>query len=246
MSLPVLTCAGVGVHYPGREQPALSGVHLTLLSGQRLAVLGRNGSGKTSLLLVPTGLVPYTGWVEVAGMPVGPAHLGEVRRRLSVLFAVPEDQLLFPRVLDDVAFGLRSRPLREGNVTQNPDHRTANEIAHTWLERLGVAHLAGEATHRLSHGEKLRVALAGALAPGPDLLLLDEPSAALDPPARTALALLLAGLPATLLVATHDVSFAAEACTHWLLLREGRPEGPVRPISELPTDQDDLFGPASF
>ena len=244
MSLPVLTCAGVSVHYPGRERPALSGVHLTLLSGQRLAVLGRNGSGKTSLLLVPTGLVPYTGWVEVAGRPVGPAHLGEVRRRLGVLFAVPEDQLLFPRVLDDVAFGLRNRPVREATPARPP--RPANEIARTWLERLGVAHLAGESTHRLSHGEKLRVALAGALAPGPDLLLLDEPSAALDPPARTALARLLAGLPATLLIATHDVSFAAAACTHWLLLRDGRPEGPVRPVSELPADPEALFGPAGF
>jgi cobalt/nickel transport system ATP-binding protein len=234
MSLPVLTCAGVGVHYPGRERPALSGVHLTLLSGQRLAVLGRNGSGKTSLLLVPTGLVPYTGWVEVSGTPVGPPHLGEVRRRLGVLFAVPEDQLLFPRVLDDVAFGLRGRPGK------------AETAAHAWLERLGVAHLAGASTHRLSHGEKLRVALAGALAPGPDLLLLDEPSAALDPPGRIALARLLAGLPTTLLIATHDLSFAAEACTHWLLLREGRPEGPVRPVSELSADPDALFGPAGF
>ncbi len=246
MSLPVLTCAGVGVHYPGRERPALAGVHLTLLSGQRLAVLGRNGSGKTSLLLVPTGLVPYTGWVEVAGTPVGPAHLGEVRRHLGVLFAVPEDQLLFPQVLDDVAFGLRGRRGGEGIPARAPDTRRANEIARTWLERLGVAHLAGESTHRLSHGEKLRVALAGALAPGPDLLLLDEPSAALDPPARTALARLLADLPATLLIATHDVSFAAAACTHWLLLREGRPEGPVRPVAELPADPDALFGPAGF
>jgi cobalt/nickel transport system ATP-binding protein len=244
VSLPVLTCAGVGVHYPGRERPALSGVHLTLLSGQRLAVLGRNGSGKTTLLLVPTGLVPYTGWMEVAGTPVGPAHLGEVRRRLGVLFAVPEDQLLFPRVLDDVAFGLRSRSEKTGIPTRTP--QPADEVARTWLERLGVVHLAGESTHRLSHGEKLRVALAGALAPGPDLLLLDEPSAALDPPGRTALARLLAGLPAPLLVATHDVLFAAEACTHWLLLQEGRPAGPVRPISELPADPEALFGPAGF
>ncbi len=239
MSPPVLRMEGVGVRFPDRGQPVLDGVDLELAPGQRLAVLGRNGSGKTTLLGVPAGLVPFTGRVTVSGTELGPGTLDRVRRDLGVLFAVPEDQLLFPRVLDDVAFGLRGRRPAEGGP--HPGRGGVEGTARAWLDRFGVGHLTEEPTYRLSHGEQLRVALAGALAPGPGLLLLDEPSAALDPSGRVTLAGMLRGLPAAMLMATHDLEFARAAATHWVVLQGGRLAGPVRPVEELPDDPLALF-----
>ena len=126
---------------------------------------------------------------------------------------MPEDQLLFPKVIDDVAFGLvrRGTPALEayGKATQV-------------LDSLGVAGLAEAPLHHLSHGQKLRVALAGALIAEPSMLLLDEPSAGLDPPGRRGLVRVLAAESAAMLVATHDFEFAARLCTRFILLDQGR------------------------
>ena len=125
---------------------------------------------------------------------------------------MPEDQLLFPRVIDDVAFALsrRGTPMVEA---------TAKAIA--VLASLGIAELAEMSLHQLSHGQKQRVALAGALIAEPPLLLLDEPSAGLDPPAKHGLAGLLRKAGAAMLVATHDLAFAERGCDRFVMLEQG-------------------------
>ena len=193
--------------------PVLRDVNLSIAPGERVGLVGLNGSGKTSLLMAVVGLVPFEGEILVAGTRVERASLGRVRDRVGFLFNVPEDQLLLPRVRDDVAFGA----IRAGVPAP-----AARAQAEETLAALGVAALAGEPVHHLSHGQKQRVALAGALVRQPPLLLLDEPSAALDPPAVRRLAALLSGLPSAMLVATHDLAFAAQLCHRVVLLEEGR------------------------
>ena len=121
--------------------------------------------------------------------------------------------MLFPKVIEDVAFGLVRRGL--------PPHE-ASERAVRVLESLGIRNLADSPVHHLSHGQKQRVALAGALITDPPVLLLDEPSAGLDPPGRRRLERLLSEMPAAMLVATHDLEFAARTCSRFLVLERGR------------------------
>jgi cobalt/nickel transport system ATP-binding protein len=203
----------VAVQHPGAPGPVLSGVDLVLAPGERVALLGLNGSGKTSLLLALVGLVPHTGEIRVAGLRLEPRSLAGVRERIGFVGNVPEDQLLLPTVLDDVSLGLVRRGLPRD---------AAGARARAALAALGADDLADAPVHRLSHGQKQRVALAGALVIDPGLLLLDEPSAGLDPPARRALAALLAAHPAAVLVATHDLALVRGLCSRHVLLEGGR------------------------
>ena len=213
MSEPALAFRDVEVRYEPGAKATLAGLSFEIAAGQRVALLGLNGSGKTTLLMAAVGLVPHSGEIRIGGVVLQRSSLRSIRDQVGFLFNVPEDQLVFPKVIDDVAFGL----LRKGMA---PSSAAAKALRA--LEALGVGHLAESPVHSLSHGQKQRVALAGALAVEPRLILLDEPSAALDPPARHALARLLSGLDAAMIVATHDLGFAASVCNRFLVLEEGR------------------------
>ncbi len=213
MSRPALELRDVTVRYHQEDRPILAGVSFALAPGERAALLGLNGSGKTTLLSAVAGLVAHEGEIRVAGDRLDHRTVGRIRDGLGFLFNVPEDQLLFPRVLDDAAFGLVRRGLPPA---------AALESARRALGVLGVEALAEAPLHHLSHGQKQRVALAGALVTEPSLLLLDEPTAGLDPPGRRALSGLLGELDAAMLLATHDLAFAAGLCTRFLVLDEGR------------------------
>ncbi len=192
--------------------PVLAGVSFSLAVGQRAALVGLNGSGKTTLLLAAVGVLPFAGAIRVAGTPLTPRTAGQLRRRVGFLFNVPEDQLLFPDAVEDTALALLQRG--EG-------HEAAMDRARAMLTALGVGEAMDAPVAQLSHGQKQRVALAGALVARPPLLLLDEPSAGLDPPGKLELARLLASLDAAMLIATHDVQFAARICRRFLLLEGG-------------------------
>jgi energy-coupling factor transporter ATP-binding protein EcfA2 len=223
---PALALEGVHVRYPGSGSSALSDVTLAVAHGERVALLGLNGSGKTTLLLAVVGLVPFTGRITVGGQPVEKRTLEEVRRRVGFLFSVPDDQVLFPRVLDDVAFGLRGRGV--------PREQSAAR-AMAALTDMGAAHLAEASPHRLSLGQRKRVALAGTLVTDPVLLLLDEPSGGLDPRGCRELERALEAFPGGVLMATHDFAFAERTCARVVVLGEGRvvADEPVTPGGAL-------------
>ncbi len=199
--------------YPGGG-PVLSGIDLSIQSGERVAVLGPNGAGKTTLVLHLNGILsPDAGRVRIGGLEVSRRSLREVRRRVGVVFQDPDDQLFMPTVGADVAFG----PSNLGVTGDDLAERVRSA-----LTAVGMAAAVGEAPHRLSLGQRRRVAVATVLAMGPEVLVLDEPTANLDPRARRELSGVLASLAVTTVVVTHDLPYALELCERAVILDGGR------------------------
>ena len=219
----------------------LAGLDLTVAHGERVAVLGPNGAGKTTLMLHLNGLLRGEGELEVAGLSVCGDTLGALRARVGLVFQDPDDQLFMPTVAEDVGFGPRNLGLGDAEVLE----RTRRALGAVRMEKAGA-----RPPHQLSMGERRRVAIAGVLAMEPELLVLDEPSANLDPRARRELLDVLAALDRTLLVVTHDLAFAAELCERAVILSHGRiaADGPCAELLADPEllTRHDLELPAGF
>jgi len=209
---PVLSVENLCYSYSS-GRPVLTSVSFEIAPGESVVLLGPNGSGKTTLLLHLNGILKGNGRVMVGGVPVEPPHLSAIRRRVGFLFQDPGDQLFLPSVLEDVMFA----PLQAGAAPA-----AAEALARESLRRVGIEHLAGSAPYTLSAGEKQRAAMAGILATSPELIVLDEPTTHLDPPARRSLIELLQSLPQARLVATHDGAFARAVSHRALFLERGR------------------------
>ena len=207
-----LKCRNVTLRHEPDAAPTLSDVSLCIEEGERVALVGLNGTGKTTLLMSLVGLVPHEGEIAIGGEMLDRRSIAKLRRQVGFLFNVPEDQLLFPRVIEDVAFGL----LQAGKSQEE-----SFALARDTLTRLGVGALADKPLHHLSHGQKQRVALAGAMVTEPPLLLLDEPTAGLDPPGKLELATLLCDQGSAQLIATHELDFADQVCSRVILLEAG-------------------------
>jgi cobalt/nickel transport system ATP-binding protein len=215
-----VSVAGLRFAYPDGTV-ALHGVDLEIGRGERVAVLGPNGAGKSTLVLHLNGIHrPQRGGVVIDGLPVDRANLAEIRRRVGIVFQDPDDQLFMPTVGDDVAFGPAQAGLRDAEL----DRRVTAA-----LEAVGMGEQRQAAPHHLSFGQRRRVAIATVLATEPRVLVLDEPTANLDPAARRELTAVLASLDLTLLVVTHDLPYALETCSRALILDRGRivADGPV-------------------
>lgn len=206
MSEPTALVALRGASYAYEDGPVvLSGLDFDVCEGRALALLGRNGSGKTTLMrLLSGGLRPHEGRLTVEGAPVTYDRKGLTRLRTTVQLVVqdPDDQLFAASVAQDVSFG----PLNLG--LPDPEVRARVDEALTALDITG---LADRPTHLLSYGQRKRTAIAGAVAMRPRVLILDEPTAGLDPDGQERLLATLDGLRAsgtTVVMATHDVDLA--------------------------------------
>jgi energy-coupling factor transport system ATP-binding protein len=205
--------------YPGGDTPALDDVTLALEPGELLVLLGPSGSGKSTLLRALSGLVPhfhggrFSGRVEVAGTDTRTARPAELAGAVATLFQDPEDQVVFGRVENEVAFGLENLGVSPHEIL--PRARKA-------LAEVGAEHLAGRRTETLSAGELQRVCLASALALGPELLLLDEPTSQLDPLSAEAFLDLAASLGAAVVVSEQRPSRPLARCDRVLFLEQGR------------------------
>ena len=236
----VLDARDLRYRYPdGRE--ALRGIDLDVGHGERVAVLGPNGAGKTTFVYHLNGLLRGSGRLEVAGIQVEDRTIPELRSRVGLVFQDPDDQLFMPTVREDVAFG----PLNLGLTREQALVRVEEALA-----AVRMSHAADRAPHQLSMGERRRVAIATVLAMEPELLVLDEPTANLDPRARRGLLEVLERIDRTMLVVTHDLPFAAELCQRAVILSQGRiaADGPCAAIlaDGERLAQHDLELPAGF
>jgi cobalt transport protein ATP-binding subunit len=212
-AVPLVSVEGLLFRYPNGHQ-ALHGLDLRIEPGEKVALIGPNGAGKSTLMLHLNGIyLPSEGRVSVAGLPVTRENLARIRAIVGLVFQDPDDQLFSPTVYDDVAFG----PIHMGLPREEVDERVARALA-----AVGLAGLERRQPFHLSIGQRKRAALATVLSMSPSLLVLDEPSAGLDPRGRRELINLLRGLDETLLVSTHDIRLVAEVFPRTVILDDGR------------------------
>jgi cobalt transport protein ATP-binding subunit len=201
-------------YHDGRA--VLHDVNLTIGQGEKVALVGPNGAGKSTLILHLNGIFGSndgSGGVRVMGQALSKDNLGMIRAQVGLVFQDPDDQLFSPTVFDDVAFG----PLHMGF----PEDEVRRKVA--WaLEQVGMSDYAERVSHHLSIGEKKRVAIATVLSMSPEILVLDEPSAGLDPRARRSLIYLLNDMTQTILVSTHDMRLVEELFPRIVIMDEGR------------------------
>jgi cobalt/nickel transport system ATP-binding protein len=212
---PVIEARGLRYRYDDGTL-ALDGVDFRLDPGEIVALLGPNGSGKTTFALMLDGLLNGEGEISVCGLRLERRNLSAIRRKIGMVFQDSEEQLFMPTVLEDVAFG----PLSQG-MRREP----ALDAALRALEQVGMREAARKAPYHLSAGEKRRVALAGVLVANPEILILDEPTTYLDPPGQRELVQLLKGLPQAKILVTHDTSFARALAQRAVFFEKGRVAG---------------------
>ena len=199
---------------------ALNGISFAAQAGKVTGILGSNGAGKSTLFLNLNGvLTPQGGEVLLDGQPVSYARrdLPELRRKVGVVFQDPDDQLFSADVYRDVSFGAVNLGLPEAEVRRRVEDA---------MERTGITALRDKPTHALSYGQKKRVAIAGVLVMEPSVMILDEPTAGLDPQGVSDIMGLLSEIRKTLgitiILATHDMDIIPLYCDHVYLLSGGR------------------------
>ena len=193
---------------------ALEDIDLDIRQGERVALVGASGAGKSTLLLHLNGILRGTGTVRILGQSVADGDLKFVRKQVGLVFQDPNDQLFCPTVYEDIAFG----PLNLSAAPQEVSRKVEKALRDVRLDHS----YGGRPAHHLSHGERKRVALATVLAMEPSILALDEPSSNLDPANRRNLIELIAALPATLILGTHDLEMVLALCSRTVVMDRGR------------------------
>jgi cobalt/nickel transport system ATP-binding protein len=218
---PIFELHGVGYTY-SRKQVALDGINLTVAEGETVALLGANGSGKSTLLKILDGLyTPTSGHLrvfetDIKAVAADVEETHRFHRRIGLVFQDPDVQLFSPTVGDDVAFG----PLQLGLALAEVRRRV--EAA---LRQMGIEHLRDRAPFELSGGEKKRAAIASVLSLEPDVLLLDEPTASLDPRTKWVLVDMIVELGRqgkTIITATHDLEIVPIIARRVVVMGENR------------------------
>ena len=208
----ILRMKQVYYSYPSGQE-ALQGISLNLTSKEKVALVGPNGSGKSTLLLNIIGILRGEGDIQVSGLDVIDKNLPTIRAKVGFVFQNPEDQLFSPTVYEDVAFGPLYMGLSEEQVHQKVEYA---------LDLVHMSDYSARLSYHLSAGEKKQIAIATVLSMEPDVLLLDEPTAGLDPRSRRNLINLLKELPQSMLVATHDLLMVRELFQRMVILDQGK------------------------
>ncbi len=209
---PVISIRNLNFAYPDGHI-ALRELSLKIKAGEKIALVGPNGAGKSTLILHLNGILRGEGELDVGLLPVNKQNLPVIRSLVGLVFQNPDDQLFSPTVFEDVAFGPLHMGLPEDEV------RARVEAA---LEQVDMVGFEARLSHHLSTGQKKRIAIATVLSMNPQILVLDEPSAGLDPRARRGLINLLRELPITMLVSTHDLQMVKELFPRTVIMDEGR------------------------
>ena len=197
---------------------ALDSINFFAPRNARIAVIGSNGAGKSTLFKHFNGIFkPTSGSVLIRGEPITKGNIKEVRKFVGLVFQYPDDQIFSPTVEQDIAFGPTNLGL---------DDETVHHRVHEALKIVGIEHLANRVPHHLSGGEKKRVAIAGVIAMEPQVLVLDEPTAGLDPQGVADLNAFINSLSEkygmTVVFSTHDVAIVPEIADYIYVMHKGR------------------------
>lgn len=192
---------------------ALNGIHLSVNQGEKVALVGPNGAGKSTFLLLLNGILQGEGLVQIDGLVLHRKNLNQIRAMVGVVFQNPDDQLFSPTVFEDVAFG----PTYQGLSKHDIEHRVIDA-----LQAVHMLDFIHRNPYHLSGGEKKRIAIATVLSMHPSILVLDEPTAGLDPRSRRKLIELLAELPQTMLIATHDLAMVGQLTPRMVIINHGQ------------------------
>jgi len=202
----------VNFQYPDGTK-ALNGVTFRITHGEAVGIVGANGAGKSTILMHMNGhVLPTSGSITVGDIMLDKSTRQEVRRKVGMIFQNPDDQLFMPTVFDDVAFG----PLNLGMTPELVEERVTEA-----LNAVNSLSLRDKPPHHLSGGQKSAVAIASVLAMDPDILVMDEPAASLDPRSRRTLINLLKGFVHTRIIASHDLDMILDVCSRCIVIRNG-------------------------
>ena len=197
-----------------RGQEVLSGIDLSARDGESIGIIGSNGIGKSTLMKLLVGLyLNYEGVLEVAGHPVSKKNLSHIREHVGYVFQDSDSQLFLSTVEEDVAFGPQNYGLSDEEVKRRVDEA---------LKKVHIEPLRKKQNYKLSGGEKKLASIATILSMEPDIIIMDEPSIALDPRNRRNLITVLNDIKTLKLITSHDLDFVYDTCNRVVLLDEGR------------------------
>ena len=219
----MIDCSKVSFSYE-TGHPVLQDLSFTIRDGECVGLIGANGAGKSTVMKLILGLLPCTqGEIRVDDIPVGKETLKEVRKKLGFVLQNSDNQMFMPTVYEDMIFA----PLNYG-VSKEETEARVDAV----LEKLGLQDLKHRHNHKISGGEKRMAAIATILAMQPEMILMDEPTAALDPYNRRIVINTIRELPQTKLITSHDLDMILDTCDRVILLSGGRiaADGPAQEI----------------
>lgn len=206
-----------------KGEPVLKDINFSIEEGESVGLIGCNGAGKSTLMKVLLGLLPHEGVINVSDLTVSKETLPAVRRKIGFVFQDSDNQMFMPTVYEDMMFG----PINYGHTKEEAAARV-DEV----LEELSLTYLKNKYNHKISGGEKRMAAIATILTMRPKVILMDEPSIALDPENRRRVINAINKLSTTKLIASHDLDMILDTCSRVILMHDGEiiADGPVEKI----------------
>ena len=194
------------------EAPVVEHLSFSIKKGENVGLIGANGAGKSTIMKLMLGLISGSGETKVDGLPMNKENLAEIRRKIGFVLQDSDNQMFMPTVYEDMIFGPRNYGLSKEETEKRVD-----DI----LSQLGLQKLKHRHNHKISGGEKRMAAIATILAMEPEMILMDEPSTALDPVNRRTVINTINRLPQTKLIASHDLDMILDTCQRVILLSHG-------------------------
>lgn len=208
----MIECKNISCSYSG-DVKTLNNISFLVKKGERVGLIGANGAGKSTLFKALVGLIPSEGDILVKDNKLSKSTLTEIRKTIGYVIQHSDNQMFMPTVIDDMIFG----PINYGIPKKD-----AIVKAEEMLANLGISYLRDKYNHKISAGEKKMASIATILMMEPEVLLLDEPSASLDPKNRRMLINTLNRIDITKIIASHDLDLILDTCDRVILIRDGQ------------------------
>ena len=193
-------------------KPVVANLSFSIEKGETVGLIGANGAGKSTIMKLLLGLLTGEGEIMVDGLPLNRQNIPAIRQKIGFVLQDSDNQMFMPTVYEDMIFGPRNYGL-----SKEETDRRVNEV----LQSLGLTELKHRYNHKISGGEKRMAAIATILAMDPEMILMDEPSTALDPVNRRTVIRTINALPQTKLIASHDLDMILDTCQRVILLKGG-------------------------